>query len=100
MLRFAWGDLGFMFKESTGAGLWFGHAVSTSSPRVIAVFAGDAESSLRVLRHVRSGAAGFPVWLYSTVPPPPEIAALCNRVVVRRGSLRLLATAQRELWPL
>jgi glycosyltransferase involved in cell wall biosynthesis len=71
-----------------------------ASPRVIALFADDAESSLRVIRHVREGAQGTPVWLYSTAQPPPGVTALCNHVVVCGNPVRLLLTAQRQLWPL
>jgi hypothetical protein len=66
---------------------------------VIALFADDAESSLRVIRHVREGAQGTPVWLYSTAQPPPGVTALCNHVVVCGNPVRLLLTAQRQLWP-
>ena len=67
--------------------------------RVIAVFGDHAGSSLRIVHHVRQGARDIPVWLYATSPPPPELAALCGRVVVHRNSLRLVLAAQRELWP-
>jgi len=40
-----------------------------------------------------------PVWVFSTVPLFPETEALCERVVVRRGALALLAAAERQSWP-
>ncbi|HXA48913.1 MAG TPA: hypothetical protein VNV86_01345, partial [Candidatus Acidoferrum sp.] len=40
------------------------------------------------------------MWLYSTVQPSSEIAKMCERVVVRHSPLRLVALAQRELWPM
>ncbi|MBS1858836.1 MAG: glycosyltransferase family 4 protein [Acidobacteria bacterium] len=55
---------------------------------------------MRAVRHVRGGAAATPVWLYSTAAPPDAVAGLCDRVVVHPRRLRLLAAAQRELWPL
>jgi len=70
-----------------------------ASSRVIAIFAEDPGHSLRAIRHVHTGAAGTPVWLYSTAPPAPEVASLCSRVVVGRNGLQVLAIAQRELWP-
>lgn len=88
-----------MYKESTGAGLWSGAAATTLSPRVVAVFADDADSALRAIRHIRQGAHGTPVWLFSTAPPPPGVAAVCNRIVVHPNPLRLLLKANQELWP-
>jgi glycosyltransferase involved in cell wall biosynthesis len=88
-----------MYKASTAAGLCSGENVTVSS-RVVAIFSADPDSTLRALHHVREGAAGTPVWLYSTAPAPGGIAELCERVVVRRSPVRLIATAQRDLWPL
>ena len=87
------------YKESTLTAPAPGPAVATASPRVIALFADDAEGSLSVIRHVSEGARGTPVWLYSTTHPPPDVTALCNRVVVCGNAVRLLLTAQRQLWP-
>lgn len=69
-----------------------------AAPRVVAVFAEDSDSSLRAVLHVRNGAE-LPVWLYSTTQPPPEVAQLFHRVIIRRHPLGVLAAAQRELWP-
>ena len=69
------------------------------SPRVIALFAEDHESSLHAIRHVRQGAGDLPVWLYSTAAPPPGVTALCDRVVVHQNPVQLVLTAQRQLWP-
>jgi glycosyltransferase involved in cell wall biosynthesis len=88
-----------MYKPSTEAGLCSGESLPASA-RVVAIFSADPDSTLRALHHVREGAGGTPVWLYSTVPPPAGIADMCERVVVRRNAFRLIAIAQRELWPL
>jgi len=40
-----------------------------------------------------------PVWLFATSPPPAETAALCERIYIQRGALRLLFQAERRLWP-
>ena len=89
-----------MYKESTGPGPWCASSVSASSARVIAVFSDRPDSSLRVIRHLQDGANGTPVWLYSTVAPGPELAALCDRVILRPNPLRLLIAAQRQLFPM
>jgi glycosyltransferase involved in cell wall biosynthesis len=49
--------------------------------------------------HVREGAPDVPAWLYSTAEPSPEIAAACERVVVRPSSIVLFAVVVREHWP-
>ena len=56
--------------ESTRTAPWLGPTTVAASPRVIALFADDAEGSLRVIRHIAEGAQGMPVWLYSTTHPP------------------------------
>ena len=89
-----------MYKESTGPGPCYARTVSATSARVIAVFSDLPDSALRVLRHVQDGANGTPVWLYSTVAPTPELAELCDRVILRPNAARLLVAAQRHLFPL
>jgi glycosyltransferase involved in cell wall biosynthesis len=49
--------------------------------------------------HLREGAPDVPVWLYSTAAPLPETEQLCERVVVRRSPMSLLAAAERQSWP-
>jgi len=66
--------------------------------KVSAVFAAGTGGCDRLVRHLRAGAADIPVWLFSTAEPNPETAALCEKVVVRRGALALFFRAQRELW--
>jgi len=68
--------------ESTRTAPWLGPTTVAASPRVIALFADDAEGSLRVIRHIAEGAQGMPVWLYSTTHHPPVVTALCDQVVV------------------
>ena len=62
-------------KKSDGAELSLGPNVVRPSPRVIALFADDAEASLCAIRHVRKGAQSTPVWLYSMVPLPSGVTA-------------------------
>jgi glycosyltransferase involved in cell wall biosynthesis len=88
-----------LYRESTDTSSWSGPSASTS-PRVIAVFSDQPVRSFQAIRHVQRGAAGAPVWLYTTVAPGPELASLCERVTLRRTSLQLLLAAYRELWPL
>jgi glycosyltransferase involved in cell wall biosynthesis len=89
-----------MYKDSTGPGPWCASAASASSARVIAVFSDLSDSSLRVIRHLQDGANGTPVWLFSTVAPVPELAALCDRVILRPNAAQLLIAAQQQLFPL
>lgn len=67
-------------------------------PRVVAVFCADPAASRRAVQHVRSGAHGLPVWLFSTVAPPADVASLCDTVAVRPNSLALLLHAHRLLF--
>ncbi len=67
--------------------------------KVAAVFGISPEHCDRAVRHLHRGAPNIPVWLYSTREPFPETAALCDKVVVRGGSLALLAAAEKQLWP-
>lgn len=66
--------------------------------KVAGVFGVNAEASHRAVLHVREGAPGVPVWLFTTVAPLPETMALCERVFQNRNSLALTLRAQRELW--
>jgi glycosyltransferase involved in cell wall biosynthesis len=67
--------------------------------KVAAVFGVSPERCQQAVRHLKTGAPGVPVWLFATVAPLPETAAMCERVYVRRSSLRLFFEAQARLWP-
>src|SRR5262245_55282414 len=67
--------------------------------KVAAVFGITPESCHRAVTHLRAGAPDIPVWLFAVGEPAPETIELCNRVLVRRGSLRLAIDAYRLLWP-
>jgi len=49
--------------------------------------------------HVRRGAPGIPIWLFTTVEPQAETRDLCEYVCVDASAARLLARAHRALWP-
>jgi len=66
--------------------------------KVAAVFGLSPAACHSAIVHVRHGAPGVPVWLYSTAQPSEATRALCERVRVRRSSLLLLLQAQIELW--
>lgn len=66
--------------------------------RVALVFAKTADACHRSVTYVREGAPGVPVWVFSTEPPLPETAPLCERVVVHPRSLFLLLEAERSAW--
>jgi glycosyltransferase involved in cell wall biosynthesis len=68
--------------------------------KVAAVFGLSPAACQTAVMHVRHGAPGVPVWLYSTAQPLAATQALCERVRVRRNSLALLLQAQVELWRL
>ena len=67
--------------------------------KVAVVFGIRPEHCDRAVRHLRKGAPDLPVWLFAGSEPWPETAALCERVAVEPGSVRLLLRAQAELWP-
>ena len=67
--------------------------------KVIAVFAVSASDAGQSVRYVRNGAPDVPVWLFSLETPARETSALCERVIIRKSSLRLLVAAQGLLWP-
>jgi glycosyltransferase involved in cell wall biosynthesis len=66
--------------------------------KVVAVFGPDPASCQSLVQHVRQGSRGIPIWLFTTSAPTDETSALCERVLVERGSLALLLKAQRHLW--
>ena len=66
--------------------------------KVAAVFGFTPTACHSVVLHLRKGAPEVPVWLFSTTPPLPETAALCEHVQVHRHSLVLLLQAETQLW--
>ncbi len=72
--------------------------IGKSGRHVVAVFATSAPCAHAAVLHVRKGAPDVPVWLYSSTPPLPQTAELCERIFVQPNSLLLLLTAQFHLW--
>ncbi len=66
--------------------------------KVVAVFGFLPGTSHAAVLHVRKGAPDVPVWLFSTSPPLPATAGLCERVHVNRSPVALLIEAERRLW--
>jgi glycosyltransferase involved in cell wall biosynthesis len=66
--------------------------------RAAAVFGHTAEACHQSVAHVHAGAPGIPIWLFSTIEPRPETAALCEQVNVDTNAARLVRRAQRALW--
>jgi glycosyltransferase involved in cell wall biosynthesis len=89
-----------MYQETTRSGVWAGKATGAERQRVAAVLAFRAADASKAVFHLRQGAPGTPVWLYSTVPPSAETAVLCERVFVCSSPWRLVLQAQKHLWPL
>ncbi len=67
--------------------------------KTLAVFGLTPEACHGAVVYLHRGEPDLPIWLFSTVEPLPETAALCQRVHVRRNSLLLLLCAQWRLWP-
>jgi GT2 family glycosyltransferase/glycosyltransferase involved in cell wall biosynthesis len=67
--------------------------------KVIAVFAVSNTDAQHMVRYLRDGAPGVPVWLFALESIDEKTSALCERVVVRESSIFLLLSAQRLLWP-
>src|SRR5580693_8423336 len=72
--------------------------VGKGEKKVASVFSVSAAASHEAVLHVRRGAPEVPVWLFTTVKPLPETAALCERVYWNRSALALIAGAQQQLW--
>jgi glycosyltransferase involved in cell wall biosynthesis len=72
--------------------------VGKGDQTVAAVFGHTAEVCHLSVAHMRAGASGLPIWLFSTAEPRPETAALCERVCVDADAARLVWRAQCELW--
>ena len=88
-----------IWREAIRAGigrLW--RYVGKSGTRVAVVFAPTADTCEQVVDHVRSGAPGVPIFLFTTARPHPDTAALCHYVSVRSSSLALVWNAERTLW--
>jgi glycosyltransferase involved in cell wall biosynthesis len=66
--------------------------------KVASVFGVSAAASHRAVLHLREGAPGVPIWLFTTAAPLPETEALCERVYRHRNALALVAGAQSHLW--
>jgi glycosyltransferase involved in cell wall biosynthesis len=67
--------------------------------KVAAVFGISPKPCHDAVVHLKAGAPEVPVWLFTTAPPLPETAVLCERVYVHRDSLSLFLRAQIRLWP-
>jgi len=65
----------------------------------VAVFGTSPAVCQKSVSHLRAGIPDTPIWLFATVTPPAETAALCECVVIDRSAFRLLLRAQRRLWP-
>src|SRR5258708_28228217 len=66
--------------------------------KVACVFGVDAESSHRAVLHLRAGAPGVPIWLFTTAATHPETVVLCERVYTNTNGLALVVGAQWHLW--
>ena len=66
--------------------------------KVALVFGRTAAACHRAVTHLRHGAPGVPVWLFTTAEPDGETQRLCEQVYVRSGGLRLLLQAERLAW--
>ena len=89
-----------MYQETSQSSAWVGEAAGIGSQRVAAIFAFRTPDASTAVFHLRQGAPGTPIWLYSTAPPSAVTAALCQRVLVCSSPWRLLLQAQKHLWPL
>ncbi len=70
-----------------------------SDTKIVAIFGFTPEGCHAAVVHVRRGAPGVPVWVFSQAKPFAETAELCERVHVNPSPLGLLWEAQRMLWP-
>ena len=67
--------------------------------KVFAVFAVSRDSAASAVRHLRAGSPEIPVWLFTTATPDPEVASVCENLVLGGDSLALLVDAEKLLWP-
>ena len=70
-----------------------------SNQKVAAVFGHTPEACHCCVAHVRAGAPGIPIWLFSTVPPDDVTVSICDAVHVDGNAFALLLRAQKLLWP-
>jgi len=66
---------------------------------VALVFGAGRPACRRAVAHLRRGAPGVPVWLFTTTEPDEETCGACERVFVHPSQWTLLAEAQRQAWP-
>jgi hypothetical protein len=66
--------------------------------RIVVVFGFTPADCHAAVLHVRTGEAAIPIGLFSTTPPLPETAILCERVCVRRNPLSMLVQVGVMLW--
>ena len=73
--------------------------VGKSDRQVVAVFAFTPPACHEAVSFLRKHEPEIPVWLFSTVQPTAETAALCERVEVRSSAAALILRAEFTLWP-
>ena len=75
------------------------HFAGKSNRKVTAVFGFTASSCHQAVRYLARQQPGIPIWLFSTVQPTAELAALCERVEFCPSAAGLIVRAQAALWP-
>jgi glycosyltransferase involved in cell wall biosynthesis len=65
--------------------------------KVASVFGACADSCHQAVLHLREGAPGVPIWLFTTATPFPETEALCQRTYRNTSAFALVAAAQSQL---
>jgi polysaccharide biosynthesis protein PslH len=75
------------------------NSVGKSNRQVTAVFGFTPNACHQAVSYLCRQQRGIPVWLFSTVQPASETAALCERVVVHPNAAALLFEAEFALWP-
>jgi glycosyltransferase involved in cell wall biosynthesis len=73
--------------------------VGKGDEKVLAVFATSPANADRAVRYLRHEVPQVPVWLFASVAPLQDTAALCQRVLVKADSMALLVAAEKALWP-
>jgi glycosyltransferase involved in cell wall biosynthesis len=74
-------------------------ALGKRHDKVIAVFGASLLDCHAAVMYVRHHEPGLPVFLFTTSLPFPETEIECARVIVERSPFKLLAAAQKLLWP-
>jgi glycosyltransferase involved in cell wall biosynthesis len=67
--------------------------------KVALVFGAEPRACGAAIRHLRAGAPGIPVWLFTIKEPGPEIRGACEQVHVHHSRWQLLMEAHRRSWP-